>query len=462
MRICLISREYPPDTGWGGIGTVMYHLGRGLVRRGHDVHVVSLTGKTASPDGDVDGPEVHRLPPQHLPGRNGLFNFLLPVTRPMLEETSALWTKFLQLHRRQPFDVIECPEHFGDGIFPALARVAPMVVRLHTPHSKLVKERFHNFEPTFDHRVLTALERVAMLTADILVSPSEDLAAYVAADLNLPVERIHIVRNPVDEKRFSPEGEKALSQTSKQTVLFVGRLEARKGIHYLLRAVPLVLASCPQTRFIIVGSDTRTASGHGSVLGELKALLSEHDCAHAVEFVHQVRLDEMPAYYRSADVCVLPSLYDNAPMTAIEAMACGKPVVASSAGGTKEYVLHEQCGLIVPPADERSLAESLTKLLQDRNLRENLGKNAQRRVMAELTVDGMVDRSLALYEMAIERYSKRSDNAIYAGTADGLNADLVDVVDSLDKRLYEMMFSYSWRFRLKHWQRRAKELFLCR
>src|SRR5207248_203997 len=116
------------------------------------------------------------------------------------------------------------------GLFPALAKIAPLVIRLHTPHSKLVKERLHNFEPTFDHRVLTALERVAMLSADALVSPSEDLAAYVAGDLNLPLERIQIVRNPVDAQQFTPAGKQPADDKASVTVLFVGRLEARKGI----------------------------------------------------------------------------------------------------------------------------------------------------------------------------------------------------------------------------------------
>jgi glycosyltransferase involved in cell wall biosynthesis len=461
MRVCLISREYPPDTGWGGIGTVMFHLGHGLVKRGHDVHVVSLTGTKPGAPAE-GGPTIHRIPPQRLSTRNGLFNFLMPVTRPMLEETSALWTKFLELHQQKPFDVIECPEHFADGIFPAVARIAPLVVRLHTPHSKLVKERFHNFEPTFDHRMLTILERVAMLTADVLVSPSEDLAGYVAADLNLPLDRIRIVRNPVDEQKFTPEGDKSPEIGGGTTVLFVGRLEARKGIHHLIRAVPTVLRTCPEARFVIIGADTQTAAGHGSVLAELKSLLAEHGGEQAVTFIPHIPLEQLPAYYRAADVCVLPSLYENAPMTAIEAMSCGKSVVASAAGGTKEYVKHEECGLVTPVGDEEALAQALIKLIKDPALRDTFGKNARARVLEDLTIDKMVERSLHLYELAASKFSARSENTLYPAEPDHLNSDLMSLIASLDKRLYEMMFSYSLRFRLQHWKRRAKELFLCK
>lgn len=472
MRICLISREYPPDTGWGGIGTVMYHLGNALARLGHDVHVVSLNEmkhlkhKAVVPNSasaDKPGePKIHRVPSSTVGEENGLFNFCLPVTRPMLDETSALWTKFFQLHQEQPFDVIECPEHFAEGLFPAMARVAPIVVRLHTPHSKLLKERYHNFEPNFDHQVLTMMERMAMVSADALVSPSEDLAGYVAQDLNLPVERISIIRNPVDEKTFTPEGENALANITGPKVLFVGRLEERKGVHFLIEAIPKVLKCSPSARFILIGSDTATGAGNTSVLSELKRSLARHSCSDAVTFISHVPLLELPAYYRGADVCVLPSLYENAPMTAIEALASGKPVVASSAGGTKEYVIENECGLIVPASNSDALADALIKLLTDSTLRESFGRAARLRVEKFLTIEKFAQDSISVYERASETFVRRSSPAVYTGPPERLRADLSSFIGAFEKRLYEMVFTYSLRFRLRHWQKKARQMFIGR
>jgi glycosyltransferase involved in cell wall biosynthesis len=460
MRICLISREYPPETGWGGIGTFTYHLANGLVKSEHDVHVVSLEGPRGitSPKND-SGPTVHRVHAEQVADKEGLFNFCLPVTRPMLDETTALWKLFLKLHEETPFDIVECPEHFAEGLFPALVRVAPLVVRLHTPHSKLVKEKFHNFEATFDHRILTGLERVAMLAADTLISPSNDLAEYVANDLNMPVGRIHIVRNPVDTERFTPEGEKAFDNQRGATVMFVGRLEARKGIHHLIQAVPKILKECPSTRFVLVGSDTKTGANNSSVADELKSVLTEHDCLDSVRFVSHVLLHEMPDYYRAADVCVLPSLYDNAPMTVIEAMSSGRPLVVSSAGGAKEYIQDNKSGLVVPPGDADALADAIIRLVKDESLRKSFGTSARKRALSHFSIKKTVDDTIKIYEKTTTAFAKRNQPALYTGKPAHLQNDLHDLVESFEKRLYEMMFTYSWRFRLKHWQNKAKEIF---
>lgn len=460
MRICLISREYPPETGWGGIGTFTFHLANGLTRLGHDVQVVSLS---ASPqDAPIRGgngaPMVHRVPSRQIAVKMGFFNFCLPVTRPMIEETASLWSKFLELHAEQPFDVVECPEHFAEGLFPSLTGVAPLVIRLHTPHSKLVKEKFHNFHPSFDHRVLTAFERVAMISADVLASPSKDLARYVAADLNLPLERIHIIRNPVDIKRFTPEGPVADFDKGSVNILFVGRLEQRKGVHHLIESVPDILKRCGGKKVIfnLIGKDTPTSAGHGSFLAELREMLRASGSEHAVNFIQQVPLERIPEYYRAADICVLPSLYDNAPMTVIEAMSCGKPVVATSAGGASEYAVDRECGLIVPPADVAALAEALSELVTNDALRRQLGRNARERAVEHFTVQQTCLETVELYEHARALYLNRRA-ALYPGEPEQLEDDLRSLIDSLEKSLYEMTYSNSWRFRIKHWRRRAQE-----
>lgn len=463
MRICLLSREYPPDTGWGGIGTFTHHLALGLKELGQEVHVVSLTGsEIGAPTQNLtsDGITVHRVPIQNLRDRSSLFNFSLPVTRPMLQQASALWKKFLELHQQNPFDVLECPEHFAEGLFPSMARVVPLVVRLHTPHSKLVSEKFHNFTPSFDHRVLTMLERLPMMSADMLISPSRDLANYVANDLNLPVDRIQIVRNPVNVDQFTPEGPKAAVPAGSVNILFVGRLEERKGVYHLIQSVARVLKSCPKARFHLIGSDTKTGKGNGSVLHELKAIAAESGVEQAVTFVNQVPLSQIPDYYRAADICVLPSLYDNAPMTVIEAMSSGKPVVGTTAGGTKEYVLDQQCGLIVPPADSDALADALISLCRDSGRREQMGAFARTHVLENFTRAITARQSLDFYEAAKRRFAERQQPAgIYPREPAELLDDMTTLIDAYEQTLYNMMYTNSWRFRLKHWKNRAAKKF---
>jgi hypothetical protein len=185
MRICIISREYPPETGWGGIATFAKHLSHGLADLGHEVEVVSLA-KAEPHSGMESGILVHRVKQTDIGGGLSTGSALMSYTRYVLATSTALWRKFIELHKQRAFDVIDCPELLAEGIGPALTKTAPLVVRLYTPHSKFIAERLHNVRPSLDHQMVAAIERVAMLSADVLTSPSDDLADFVALDLSYP------------------------------------------------------------------------------------------------------------------------------------------------------------------------------------------------------------------------------------------------------------------------------------
>ncbi len=192
MRICLISREYPPETGFGGIATFTRHLALGLKASGHDVEVVCLAKEEARTLDD-QGIPVHRVLPFAFETKLSAIDRCMPYSKYLITASTALWHKFAQLHGENPFDVIDTPELLAEGILPAITRVAPLVIRLYTPHSKFIAEKLHNVTASFDHQTLAMLERVAMLQADVLTSPSFDVAKFVAADLNYPLDQIAIV-----------------------------------------------------------------------------------------------------------------------------------------------------------------------------------------------------------------------------------------------------------------------------
>ena len=338
MRICLLSKEYPPDTGWGGIGAYNYQIAHGLKEIGHDVEVIALAKEdvpmTVSADKNQPPPMengivVHRVPWQYSMSKHRGMLITAPSSHFMFKTNMLLWNKLAQVHSAKPFDVLETPEHLAEGFIPAMAKWLPMVIKLHTPYSKFIAEKFHNTSAAFEHQLIAMVERLAMLSADVLISPSSDLAQFVAQDINYPREKIQIVKNPIDASMFSPEGPKAIAADGRLTVLFVGRLEERKGIHYLIKAIPKIIEGIGdlQVRFVIIGSDTTTAAGHKPVMPQLKQMLDNSGSSENVIFVPHVPLADMPAYYRSADICIVPSLYDNAPYTCLEAMSSGRPVI---------------------------------------------------------------------------------------------------------------------------------------
>ncbi len=459
MRILLVSREYPPDSGWGGIASYTYQHAHALLQLGHDVEVVALAGKDAKAENTVtkieDGITVHRVPSENSLKDLDMVRISTPFTHFVLRNVVALSKTILQAHQEKPFDVAESPEHLAEGLCPALTKLLPTVVRLHTPQSKFIAERYHNLTPSFDQEFVAMIERLAMVSADVITSPSEDMADYVASDMSYPRNQIHIVRNPVNVEKFNPEGPKALAEDGNLKVLFVGRLEERKGIHYLIEAVPKIVKAFPKVSFVIIGADTNNARGQTSTLAELQALVAQCGCTDNVSFIPYVPLAQIPDYYRSAAVSVVPSLYDNAPCTVLEGMSSGKPVVTTSAGGSKEYVVHGESGLVVAPKDAAALAAVISDLLLDSQKRLSMGANARKRILEHFDPIQLAKETVDMYELAIKRYAQRNVSAIYSRPADRFLSDTENLLSAYDRMLYDFLYVKSLRFRLKHRFRRG-------
>ncbi len=459
MRICLISREYPPDTGFGGIATFTKHLAHGLKNLGHEVVVVALA-KDKAKVADDDGITVHRVEAYPFTSKLAAVSMCMPYTKYVLFCCTALWDKFAQLQATTPFDVVDSPELLAEGIIPAVTQVVPQVIRLYTPHSKFIAEKMHNVVPTFDHQLIAMLERIAMLQAAVLTSPSNDLANFVAGDLGIPVERIQIVRNPIDTSVFTPEGEKALPSSDKLRILFVGRLEGRKGITYLIDAIPQIVAQYPNVEFVIIGDDTTTGEGMTSVLASLKKSLESSNCTKYVRFIDRISLDALPSYYRSTDISVVPSVYDNSPYTCLEAMACGKPVIGTDAGGTKEYIEDGLSGLIIPACDTDALAKACISLLTNSQERGKLSVGARERAVKYFDRTEIARQTVICYELAQSLYQQRkasiASGSLYNHDYKKATEDAVTLIDSFDKTIYDLLFQRSYRFRLAHWWRILK------
>lgn len=458
MRICLISREYPPETSWGGIGAYTYQHANALAALGHDVEVIALARKEdlfepAIANG-AENPKRHVIPLHravwgHLLDELATIWISLPYSHYLFKTTIALWNKFTELHAKKPFDVVEAPEHLAEGLMVAMTKSCPLVVRLHTPHFKFVAERYHNLKPSFDHTLFGMLERMTILNADAVSSPSQELANYVARDCGYDAKSIHIVRNGVDIEKFSPEGPKTLEPSNQVTVMFAGRLEERKGIHQLIDAIPLVLEQTKNVRFVIVGRDMKV--GRQSVAETVKRRLAATNSSQYVQFINHVPLSEMPALYRSADICVVPSLYENAPYTVLEAMACGRPVVATSAGGTPEYIDDGESGFVIPPGRPADIAAAIVKLAISPEWRTAFGVAARDKAHAMLESTRVVQDQLSVYEKAIINHRTSVQYAQYRKPPEEAFADIRDLIYAYHQNLYQLIYVHSLTFRIKHW-----------
>lgn len=204
-----------------------------------------------------------------------------------------------------------------------------------------------------------------------------------------------IVRKPVEIIPFSAAANGRAGKISdRREILFVGRLVSRKGVRYLLEGFRRIHDSVPH-RLVIIGS--------GPLRGQLETMAVELGIPDRVVFTGMVSDDDLYRYYRSCSFLVLPAVYDEKGDTEglgvvlLEAMSCGKPVIASGVGGITDIVVDRKNGLLVPPADADALARAIMTLVKNDRLRREMGRAARKTVDEKFNWDKIVDDMLRLY-----------------------------------------------------------------
>lgn len=383
MRIALLSEE---DPGWGGIGTYTWVLGVALRELGHDVHLV-LRGWEEDGSDTLEGLTVHRVVVREPTWRRGTVAAVsrLFVARESLIFSARAATVLAQIGAH----VVEAPEFHAAGLLAALRgrfrRGAPSVVaRLHAP--SFITSRLAAQEPELDSRVCEALEAASVHSARSITSPSDALARAVRSRWRLARARIHVVPNPIDDNRFAPGAD----PDEQAVIVVVGRIERAKGQDILIEALPAILAAVPEAHIRLVGSD-------GGLADLLARRASELGVAERVALEGARPREELPSIYRSAAVCAVPSRFEAFGYTCVEAMACGRPVVAARAGGLAEIVSDGVDGRLVSPEDPQALADVLIELLRDAEQRRRLGAAARTRVMSSFAARTVAARMAVHY-----------------------------------------------------------------
>ena len=182
-------------------------------------------------------------------------------------------------------------------------------------------------------------------------------------------ERLWYAPNCIDLE-FWKTDKTAPHERQEKIILYVGRFSREKGLRYLLEALPQVVRRVPSARAVLVG-------GEEGEDGPFHLMARRLGVASHVEFAGILPRDRLPPVYANADILVFPSLAEGHPLTPMEALGCGTPVVASDIPGLNETIEHEVNGLLVPPADPRSLAEAICRVLSDRALLERLTRAAR-------------------------------------------------------------------------------------
>jgi glycosyltransferase involved in cell wall biosynthesis len=292
------------------------------------------------------------------------------------------------------FDLVATHTSKGGFIGRLAARLAGVPHIVHYAHgfsfNKDLSPRAHKF--------FVGLERLAARAGDFIICVNNENRLMA---IRLGVEepsRICTVHNGIDMQPYEtangPRARRELGLGDSDLLVgAIGRLAPQKGFIHLVRAMPALAASVPSVRLAIVGE--------GPLQNELEKEAIQLGVRDRIHFVGFRR--DVPDLLAAFDVFALPSLWEGLSISLIEALAAGKPIVATDIDGNREVIDHGQTGLMIPPAQPGALAEALRELLTNRPLSLTLGRNAQLSARKRFSYQRMVAENLAVYDRVIAR-----------------------------------------------------------
>jgi len=399
MKIGLLSFEYPPETGFGGIGTYTWYQARALARLGHEVHVLAgLKEEAPFYTREHDGVFVHRYRPagRLMQAFHGLGRWRCWWTRQRLENAWGMYGALKMLSRAHRFDVLEMPECGAEGALINALAGTPTVVRFHSP-SQLIMP-FYDV-PEADIRMCSWVERRAILNATALTSCSAFLGKEVHEKMGIR-KPISVLPNGIDLALFDQETTvdvraKYGIPSDKPIIFFAGRMERRKGIH-LCGAIARSILREHDAAFVFAGQDL-----FGYMSETLLPSLKEEQLKGSVHYIGKLGLHELRSCVRIADVFLLPSLWENCPYSCLEAMAAGRAIVSSDQGGMPELIHSGVNGLLARAEEPESFIEQIDTLLKNDGLRRRLGAEARRSVERNYTDERIARLSVGLYDQCV-------------------------------------------------------------
>lgn len=347
MRVGIVTQAYYPLAS--GVTEHVYNLARHLQAQGHEPTIITSKFLRINPYNHDEGLKVIRLGlnvPVPVP-LNGSFNCInLGFQTGAILEAICQKNKFDIVHIQSPLD----------PILPLIAMShikTPLVGTFHSYSSSALLYDF--FRREFETRIKNLRGRIAVSQA-----AKEYVANYFEGDYR-------IIPNGIDTQRFNPSA-KPIAKFDDDffNILFVGRMNPRKGLKNLLRALPTVFAKHPKTRLIVVGS---------GLLSNYYKLYYPNSLADRVHFVGYVPRGELASYYRTADVYCSPATGgESFGIVLLEAMATGAPIVASAIRGYSEVVTDGQEGLLVPPEDPMLISRAIIRLIENEGLRKKMSE----------------------------------------------------------------------------------------
>ena len=402
INLCLITPEFLPI--WGGTASYVIELSKNLPKE-VEIHVVTLKREFPGMckfDSKCD--------PASIFNRNVNIHYISKGTETFFYNLGfqiACLRKIPQLYKEYGFDILHSQfGHMSDAFLQLFRKIPiPVVTTVHGT-IRLVKEissmsctRFSEMEWSEKQLIiyypfLRTLERIYAKYMSKFIAVSDAVKNRIIKDLNVDPGKISRVFNGVDTDLFCMRNNHEMEKKySKPTVVFMGRMMSKKGIHVLIKAIPQILLEEPETHFFFIGG------GNISFYVEMTRKMGIPKTNFS--FIGHADYFARSRFLREATVCVNPSFYECFSLSILEAMSSGTAVVASDVGGNPEMIKSGKNGILIPPCNSKILAKSIVSLLENENLNKRIGNEARRTVEKSFSSKKCASETYNIYKKTI-------------------------------------------------------------
>jgi len=365
----VMSTPFPPEEG---IGNYVYNLSRKLIEKSHRVTVITRSPTWRMQTDIIRGVDVFRVP-------------FIPCY-PFHVHVHRFFVNKLFKTLESNFDIV----HIHTPLCPVVKTSLPVVTTVHSPmvpDSRLATiTDFRSLASKIVARSISYQLELNLLRRSNMITAVSKSIAQELEEYGLNPDDVVVVGNGVDEKIFMPAKNKPVNRY----ILYVGRLEFDKGLFDLLEAGKCISQTYPDVSFII--------AGRGRYLDKLKEQTKKTGLQDKFTFLGQVDKDTLVSLYQNATIFIFPSYHEGLPTVIIEAMSCGLPIIATDVRGNRDLISAGENGIIVPPRTPKKIADAISMLLEDENIREKLGVNARKMIEEKYTWDVVSNKVLECYE----------------------------------------------------------------
>ncbi|MBI2126649.1 MAG: glycosyltransferase family 4 protein [Thaumarchaeota archaeon] len=387
--VMMLSWEFPPRI-IGGIAPHVYELSKALVRMGISVYVVTCDFPGAPDYELVEGVRVYRVDSYKFPTPDFATWTAMMNVNMQTKATEVLASIRDKIHVLHAHDWLVANACIG---LKHIFRI-PLLATIHSTEHGRRKGIHDDYQ-----RMISSTEAWLTREAWRVVCCSSYMAQEVKNALFVPDDRIDVIPNGINTLPFEVAYDREAfrsryARPAEKLVLYVGRFVHEKGVSLLVEAVPKVLHNI-DARFVMVGE--------GYMKDTLIKRVDEMGVAHKVHIPGFLDTDTVRLLFRTADVCVIPSLYEPFGIVALEATAARAPIVTTGVGGLGEILEHNESAIVASPTVE-SLAGAVTKILKDPTYAGSLSQRAYERVMSLYRWDIIADSTRSVYERVINEY----------------------------------------------------------